>query len=51
MLKGMTCMEMSQSNSLYSYLIQTKMSLFKNGEEEGKTGPVCKLAPVGVGRI
>jgi hypothetical protein len=26
------------------------MSLFKNGEEEGKTGPVWELAPVGGGQ-
>jgi hypothetical protein len=34
--------EMSQGNSLYSYLKQTKMSFFKIeiGEQEGRTGPV-----------
>jgi hypothetical protein len=31
-------MEMSQWNFLYSYLIQRKMSVFKSGEQEGKTG-------------
>jgi hypothetical protein len=40
-------MEMSQGNSLYSYLKQTKMSFFKNRGQEGKTSPVWKLAPVG----
>jgi hypothetical protein len=33
-------MEMSQGNSLYNYLKQTKMSFFKNREEEGKAGPM-----------
>jgi hypothetical protein len=34
-------MEISQLNTLYSYLKQTKMSLsYKNREQEGKTGPV-----------
>jgi hypothetical protein len=33
-------MEMSQGNSLYSYLKQTKMPVFKNKEQEGKTGAV-----------
>jgi hypothetical protein len=33
------------------YLIQTKMSLFKNGEQEVKTGTVLELAPVGGRRI
>jgi hypothetical protein len=33
-------MEMSQQNSLCSHLIQTKVSFFKNREQEGKTGPV-----------
>jgi hypothetical protein len=23
------------------------MSVFKNGKQTGKTGPVCRLAPVG----
>jgi hypothetical protein len=40
-------MEMSQGNSLCSYLKQTKMSFFKNREQEGKTGPVWGLVPVG----
>jgi hypothetical protein len=34
-------MEMSQGDSLYGYLKETKMSFFffsKNGEQEGKTG-------------
>jgi hypothetical protein len=35
-------MEMSQGNSLRSYLKQTKMPLFKNREQEGKTGPVWR---------
>jgi hypothetical protein len=35
---------------LYSYFKQTKMSLFKNREQEGKTGPVRRLVPVGAGR-
>jgi hypothetical protein len=44
-------MEISQQNSLYSYLEQTKMSLFyKNKVQEGKTGPVWELVPVGGGR-
>jgi hypothetical protein len=42
-------LEMSQGSSLYSYLKQTKMSFFKNGGQEGKTGPVWGLAPVGGG--
>jgi hypothetical protein len=42
-------MEMSQWNSLYDYLIQTKMSFFKNREQESKTGPVWGLVPVGGG--
>jgi hypothetical protein len=36
---------------LYSYLKQTKMSFFKNREQEGKTGPVWGLVPVGGGRL
>jgi hypothetical protein len=34
-------MEMSQGNSLYNYLKQTKLSFFKNKnrEQEGRTGP------------
>jgi hypothetical protein len=36
-------MKMSQGNSLYSYLKQTKMSFCKNGGQEGKTGPVWGL--------
>jgi hypothetical protein len=31
---------------LYSYLIQTKIYFFKNGEQEGKTGPVWVLISV-----
>jgi hypothetical protein len=46
-------MKMSQGNSLYSCLTQTKMSFFffffKNKEQEGKTDPVWGLAPVGWG--
>jgi hypothetical protein len=44
------CMEMSQGNSLCSYLKQTKMSIFffyKIREQEGRTGPVWRLVPVG----
>jgi hypothetical protein len=37
--------------SLYSYCIQIKLSFFKNGGQECKTGPVWGLAPVGGGRI
>jgi hypothetical protein len=40
-------MEMSQENSLYSYLKQTKMSFFKNREQKGKSGPVWVLVPAG----
>jgi hypothetical protein len=32
-------------------LKQTKMPFLKNGEQEGKTGPVWGLVPVGGGRI
>jgi hypothetical protein len=43
-------MEMSQGNSLQSYLKQIKIPFFsKNGEQEGKTAPVWGLAPVGRG--
>jgi hypothetical protein len=38
-----TYIEMSQWNSLYSDLKQTKISFFKNGEPERKTGPVWGL--------
>jgi hypothetical protein len=41
---------MSPEISLYRYLKQTKMSSFKNREQEGKTGPVWGLAPVGRGK-
>jgi hypothetical protein len=48
-------MELSQCNMLCNYLIQTKLqtelSTFKNGEQEGKTGSVWGLAPVGGERI
>jgi hypothetical protein len=40
-------MEMSQWNSLISYLKQTQMPFFKNGEQEGKIGPVWGLGTVG----
>jgi hypothetical protein len=40
-------MEMSQGNSLCSYPKQTKMSFFKNGRQESKSGPDWELAPVG----
>jgi hypothetical protein len=36
---------------LSSYLKQTKMSSFKNRGQEGKSGPVRRLVPVGGGRI
>jgi hypothetical protein len=36
-------MDMSQWNSLYSYLKQTKMSFFKNGEQDCKPGPIGGL--------
>jgi hypothetical protein len=45
-------MEMSQGNSLCSYLKQTKMSFFffcKIGEQEGRTGPVCGVGTSGSG--
>jgi hypothetical protein len=42
-------MEMSQGNSLYRYLKQTKMSFFKNREQEGKTGHAWGLVTVGGG--
>jgi hypothetical protein len=32
---------------LYNYLKQTKISFFKNEVQEGKTGPVWGLEPVG----
>jgi hypothetical protein len=34
-------------NSLNSYIQKKKMTFFKNGEQEGKTGPIWELAPVG----
>jgi hypothetical protein len=43
-------MEMPQGNSLCSYLKQTKMTFFKNREQEGKTGPGWEMAQVGEGR-
>jgi hypothetical protein len=39
-------MEMSQWNSLYSYLKQIKVSFFNNKGQEGKTGLVWSLLPV-----
>jgi hypothetical protein len=42
-------MAMSQWNSMYSSHIYTKMSFFKNREQEGKTGPVWGLPPMGGG--
>jgi hypothetical protein len=46
-------MEMSQGNSLGSYLKQTKISFFplfyKIGEQEGRTGPVWEFASSGRG--
>jgi hypothetical protein len=43
-------MEMSQGNSLYSYLKQTKMSFFyKSGEQEGITGSVFVVGISGKG--
>jgi hypothetical protein len=44
-------MEVSQWNSLCNYLKQIKMSFFNIGEQEGKTGPIWKLVPVGRGRL
>jgi hypothetical protein len=44
-------MEISYWNSLYRYLKQTKMAVFKNGGQEGKTDPVWEVIPVGGGRI
>jgi hypothetical protein len=47
-------MEMSQGNSLYSYLQQTKMSFFffyKIREQEGRRGPAWGLVPVADGRM
>jgi hypothetical protein len=40
-------MEMSQRNSLQSYFQQAKLPFIKNGEQEGKTGPIWGLVPVG----
>jgi hypothetical protein len=45
-----TYMEMSQGNSLYSYLKQ-KCPFSNMIEQEGKTGPVWRLSPVGQGRV
>jgi hypothetical protein len=43
-------MEMTQGNSLCRYLKQTKcFFFFSNKGQEGKTGPVWRLAPVGGG--
>jgi hypothetical protein len=39
-------MEITQGNSLCSYLKQTEMSVLKNREQGGKTGPVWGLAQV-----
>jgi hypothetical protein len=37
-------MEMSQENSVYSYLKQIKMSFSsQSAEQEGKTGPVWRV--------
>jgi hypothetical protein len=47
-------MEMSQGNSLYSYLKHTKMSFFffyKIREMKGKTCPVWGVVPVGGGKM
>jgi hypothetical protein len=41
-------MEMPQWNSPYRYLKQA-IFFFKNGRQEGKTGPVWGLVPVGRG--
>jgi hypothetical protein len=38
---------MSQGNSLCSYLKQTKKPFVKKREQQGKTGPVWELLPVG----
>jgi hypothetical protein len=42
---------MSQGNSLFAIINKQKSLFFKNGEQEGKTGPVWGLAPVGVGHL
>jgi hypothetical protein len=42
-------MELSQGNFPHSYLTQIKMSFFKKGGQEGKTGLVWGLALVGGG--
>jgi hypothetical protein len=44
-------MKMSQGNSLHSYVKQTKMHIFfyKNGVQEGKTGPVWGVGTRGRG--
>jgi hypothetical protein len=39
------------TNSLYSYLRQTKVSFFKNREQEGKISPAWGLTPVRQGRV
>jgi hypothetical protein len=46
-------MEISQWTSLYSYLKLTKTLFFfsKNGEQEGKTGPVWGVGTVGAGSV
>jgi hypothetical protein len=48
-------MEMSQGNSLYSYLKQTKnvfCFFYKMGEQEGRTGPVWgQVVGKGYGRV
>jgi hypothetical protein len=47
---------MSQGNSLYSYLKQTKIPIFlllffKNEEQEDKTDPFWRLVAMGGGKI
>jgi hypothetical protein len=44
-------MEMPQGNSLYCYLIQTKMPFFKNRQQEASTVPFLGLEPVGGERV
>jgi hypothetical protein len=41
----------NEEDDMYNYLKQTKISFFKNKGQEGKTGPILGLVPVGGGRI
>jgi hypothetical protein len=44
---------MSQGNSLYSYLKETKMSFFltKNGGQKGRTVPAWRVGTSGKGEV